>query len=121
MEEFRQVTAVTNSTVSFGQIPREDWLQPDWIDEEKAKAGRDSLVKQGIIYGGGSLLGGTSLTASQSLIFLQIVYRTRSPTPIGGPKPADHFIRYRNMCRFQSRAFYKQELVLPYRWYWRVE
>jgi len=36
-------------------------------------------------------------------------------------RPANHFIRYRNMCRFQSRAFYKQELVLPYRWYWRVE
>ena len=55
MEVFRRVTAVTNSTVSFGQIPREDWLQPDWIDEEKAKAGRDALTKQGIIYGGGPL------------------------------------------------------------------
>ena len=56
MDESRQVTAVTNSTVSFGQIPPEDWYQPDWIDEEKAKAGRDSLVRQGIIYGGGSSL-----------------------------------------------------------------
>ena len=54
IEGFRQVTAVTNSTVSFGQIPHEDWFQPDWIDEEKAKAGRDALTRQGIIYGGES-------------------------------------------------------------------
>ena len=62
MEKFRRVTAVTNSTVSFGQIPHEDWSQPDWIDEERAKAGRDDLVRQGIIYGGGSLLRGISRT-----------------------------------------------------------
>ena len=86
-EEFRQVTAVTNSTVSFGQIPREDWFQPDWIDEEKAKAGRDALTRQGIIYGGGSLLRGISCSSPQSLIFLQIVYRTRFQVSIGSPKP----------------------------------
>jgi len=83
-EEFqRRVSAVTNSSVSFGLIPPEDWFQPDWIDEGKAKAGRDALVRQNIIYGDS--------------------------------------VPYRNMCRFQSRAFYKQELVLPYRYYWRVE
>lgn len=48
----RQVAAVTGSNVSFGLIPPEDWNQPDWIDEEKAKAGRDALVRQNIIYGG---------------------------------------------------------------------
>lgn len=50
------MAVVTNSTVSFGQIPRDDWVQPDWIDEEKARAGRDSLIKQNIVYGGESLL-----------------------------------------------------------------
>lgn len=50
--ECRKVVAVTSSNVSFGVIPREDWFQPDWIDEEKAKAGRDALVEQGIVYGG---------------------------------------------------------------------
>ena len=49
------MAAVTSSNVSFGLIPREDWTQPDWIDEEKAKAGRDALVKQNIVYGGESL------------------------------------------------------------------
>ena len=87
LEEFRQVAAVTNSTVSFGQIPREDWFQPDWIDEEKAKAGRDALTRQGIIYGGGSLLRRISRTPPQSLIFLQIVYRMRSPFLSTAPKP----------------------------------
>ena len=50
----RQVAAVTKANVSFGLIPSEDWYQPDWIDEERAKAGRDALVKQEIIYGGES-------------------------------------------------------------------
>ena len=72
----RRIIAVTNASVSFGQIPREDWFQPDWIDEERAKAGRDSLVRQKIIYGGGFfLLRATSDTPSQFLIFLQKAYR----------------------------------------------
>jgi len=54
-------------------------------------------------------------------LFQQKVYRMRLPHSIQNPNTADHFIRYRNMCRFQSRGFYKQELVLPYRYYWRVE
>lgn len=49
------MTAVTGSNVSFGLIPPEDWNQPDWIDEARAKAGRDDLVRQKIIYGGESL------------------------------------------------------------------
>lgn len=49
------MSAVTSSNVSFGLIPPEDWNQPDWVDEEKAKAGRDALVKQDIIYGGESI------------------------------------------------------------------
>ena len=46
---------MTGANVSFGVIPPEDWLQPDWIDEERAKAGRDELVRQNIVYGGESL------------------------------------------------------------------
>ena len=58
----RQVAAVTSSNVSFGLIPPEDWNQPDWIDEDKAKAGRDALVEQEIIYGGISLRRNASYT-----------------------------------------------------------
>jgi alpha 1,2-mannosyltransferase len=38
--------------MEFGLIPRDHWFQPGWIDEEKAKAGREQMVKENIIYGG---------------------------------------------------------------------
>ncbi|KAJ7159641.1 glycosyltransferase family 15 protein [Mycena filopes] len=30
-------------------------------------------------------------------------------------------VSYRNMCRFNSGFFFRHPLVLPYRWYWRIE
>ncbi|KAF9026459.1 alpha-1,2-mannosyltransferase [Hymenopellis radicata] len=30
-------------------------------------------------------------------------------------------VAYRNMCRFNSGFFFKHPLLLPYRWYWRIE
>ena len=36
----RRVSMLTDAPVSFGTIPREHWVQPEWIDEEKAKEGR---------------------------------------------------------------------------------
>lgn len=38
--------------MEFGTIPHNHWNQPDWIDEDRAKANRDKLVKQMVIYGG---------------------------------------------------------------------
>ncbi|KAI0643423.1 glycosyltransferase family 15 protein [Trametes meyenii] len=52
-DEFKtRISNVINGEVTFGQIPREHWYQPDWIDEEKAKAGREKMVQDNIIYGG---------------------------------------------------------------------
>ncbi|KAJ6632176.1 glycosyltransferase family 15 protein [Mycena sp. CBHHK59/15] len=52
-EDFKlRVSTVASGPVSFGLIPREHWVQPDWIDEDRAKAGRDQMVADGIIYGG---------------------------------------------------------------------
>lgn len=52
-EEFKErVTVLADSPVSFGLIPSEHWNQPDWIDEEKASAGRSKMMSQGIIYAG---------------------------------------------------------------------
>lgn len=48
----RRVSVLTDANVSFGLIPREDWIQPDWIDEGRAQEGRNNLVRQGVIYGG---------------------------------------------------------------------
>lgn len=38
--------------MEFGRISREHWYQPDSVDEEKAEAGRNRLVQEGVIYGG---------------------------------------------------------------------
>ncbi|KAJ7632634.1 glycosyltransferase family 15 protein [Roridomyces roridus] len=52
-EDFQQrVTLMTDSPVSFGLIPQEHWVQPDWIDENRARRGRQHLMNQRIIYGG---------------------------------------------------------------------
>ncbi|KAJ3768038.1 glycosyltransferase family 15 protein [Lentinula raphanica] len=54
-EEFTEefVSAVrerTSAPVSFGVIPHDDWFQPDWVDEERAKEGRRKMKEAGIIY-----------------------------------------------------------------------
>ncbi|KAF8879573.1 glycosyl transferase [Infundibulicybe gibba] len=50
-DEFKKgVSALTRSSMEFGVVPREHWNQPDWIDEEKATAGRAALKEADIIY-----------------------------------------------------------------------
>ncbi|KAG8217538.1 glycolipid 2-alpha-mannosyltransferase-domain-containing protein [Butyriboletus roseoflavus] len=81
-EDFKKrISALTRAEVEFGLIPKEHWVQPPSIDEEKATAARENMVKEKVIYGGA----------------------------------------YRNMCRFNSGFFYRQELLQKYRYYWRVE
>ncbi|KAG1823555.1 glycosyltransferase family 15 protein, partial [Suillus subaureus] len=48
----RRVEVLTDADVSFGLIPRETWVQPPWIDEERAQKGRNMLTQEGVIYGG---------------------------------------------------------------------
>jgi hypothetical protein len=48
----RRVSVLTSASIEFGVIPHDHWFQPDWIDEDKAKAGRDKMVADGVIYGG---------------------------------------------------------------------
>ncbi|KAJ7680141.1 glycolipid 2-alpha-mannosyltransferase-domain-containing protein, partial [Mycena rosella] len=52
-DEFkRRVSAVASGPVAYGLVPREHWVQPDWIDEERATKGRAQLVADNVIYGG---------------------------------------------------------------------
>ncbi|KIJ55525.1 glycosyltransferase family 15 protein [Sphaerobolus stellatus SS14] len=45
-EQFKKYTTeITDSTVSYGLIPKEHWFQPDWIDEEKAREARVKLAQ----------------------------------------------------------------------------
>lgn len=48
----RRVKVLTDAPVHFGLIPHDHWYQPDWIDEEKASAARDEMVRNQVIYGG---------------------------------------------------------------------
>ncbi|KAJ3877618.1 glycosyltransferase family 15 protein [Lentinula edodes] len=53
--EFKgRVMLETNAKVYFGLIPKEHWVQPAWIDEEKAEESRRRLTEQKVIYGGSS-------------------------------------------------------------------
>jgi len=79
----KHVSALTQAQVEFGLVPNDHWVQPSWIDEEKATEARENMVKDNVIYGGS--------------------------------------VPYRNMCRFNSGFFYRQELLQKYRYYWRVE
>ncbi|THU84115.1 glycosyltransferase family 15 protein [Dendrothele bispora CBS 962.96] len=52
-EEVKErLRVLTTAKMEFGVIPKSDWVQPDWIDEEKATTGRNKLVEEGVIYGG---------------------------------------------------------------------
>ncbi|KAK7054874.1 hypothetical protein VNI00_003337 [Paramarasmius palmivorus] len=52
-DEFKnRITELTDAEVKFGLIPHEHWYQPEWIDEDKARASRDNMVKNQVIYGG---------------------------------------------------------------------
>lgn len=49
--KLRRTTDLTDAPVEYGVIPREDWVQPDWIDEEKASASRQKMQEEGVLYG----------------------------------------------------------------------
>jgi alpha 1,2-mannosyltransferase len=52
-DEFKKrLSVLTAAPMEFGVIPHDHWYQPDSIDEEKAKASREKMVKDNIIYGG---------------------------------------------------------------------
>ncbi|EEB97131.1 hypothetical protein MPER_03607, partial [Moniliophthora perniciosa FA553] len=52
-DEFKKrVSELTDAEVKFGLIPHDHWFQPDWIDEDKARASREDMVKNSVIYGG---------------------------------------------------------------------
>lgn len=52
-----RLSNIVSGPVFFEQVPHDDWYQPDWIDEDKARAGREKMVQDNIIYGGTSSFG----------------------------------------------------------------
>lgn len=52
-EDFKAaVMSMTRSKVYFGQIPREHWSYPSWVDLKKAAAERKKMEDENVIYGG---------------------------------------------------------------------
>ncbi|KAG6909701.1 hypothetical protein DXG01_015902 [Tephrocybe rancida] len=88
----KRVAKLTNAKVEFGLIPKEHWVQPDSIDETRASAAREDMVKNGVIYGG----------KLSSMFYM--------------PHSETKDVKFRE-CSF----FYRHELLKPYKYYWRVE
>ncbi|KAF8481515.1 glycosyltransferase family 15 protein [Gautieria morchelliformis] len=52
-DEFKKwTTEITGSSTQYGLIPRDNWVQPDWIDEDKAQMNREKMIGEKVIYGG---------------------------------------------------------------------
>jgi len=51
-QEFKDVTgSIVSGTAKYGLVPKEHWGYPDWVDQEKAKKGREAMKAAKIIYG----------------------------------------------------------------------
>ncbi|KKA28891.1 hypothetical protein TD95_004154 [Thielaviopsis punctulata] len=49
---FKKVTSsLVSGKTHYGEIPKEHWSFPDWIDQEKAKKVREDMAERKIIYG----------------------------------------------------------------------
>ena len=57
----RRTSQLVSGNASYGVIPHDHWNQPEWIDEEKARAGRNRLMAQNIIYGGAYHVAASSM------------------------------------------------------------
>ena len=93
--------------MEFGLIPREHWIQPDSIDEEKATASRNKMMEANIIYGGS--------VSYRNMCRYNSGVRRDFITGFVVRLIAIFFIF------FFRQFFYKHPLVSKYRWYWRIE
>lgn len=52
-DEFKkQMNSIIGSSAEFGLIPHDHWYQPASIDETRASAAREKMIKNQVIYGG---------------------------------------------------------------------
>lgn len=110
-----------STTATFGQIPPEHWFQPDWIDEEKAKAGREKMQSDNIIYGGSV----SYVVCAHPLRDHPFDNMRSTDTAICAALTLAYAIYFGILYAFDllsvSQFFFRHPLVLKYRWYWRVE
>ncbi|KAG6814354.1 hypothetical protein H0H92_010939 [Tricholoma furcatifolium] len=101
----KRVAKLTDAKVEFGVIPKEHWVQPDSIDENRASESRANMVKNGVIYGGQDLPSFLIIWKLKKGVIRKCSVRIRS---------YQDALRYRNMCRFNSgaRAFEAIQVLL---------
>lgn len=52
-EDFKnKINQLTNSSKAFGEIPKEHWSYPEWINQTLADEKRNDMQRRNIIYGG---------------------------------------------------------------------
>ena len=49
---FRWTTEITGSSTQYGLIPKDHWIQPKWINEDRAAMARERMAGANVIYGG---------------------------------------------------------------------
>ncbi len=76
----RRVQTLTDAKIEFGLIPKADWFQPSWIDEDRATESRKDMEAHNVIYGG---------RLHECTLGFVLMVRVGS-------------VPYRNMCRFNS-------------------
>ncbi|KAJ8291864.1 Glycolipid 2-alpha-mannosyltransferase 2 [Rhodotorula toruloides] len=55
-DEFKRHTSgVASGPCTYGRVPKEHWLEPEWIDEERAAEARKKMEEQHVIYGGNKI------------------------------------------------------------------
>ena len=66
---FRRILELTDAPVQFGLINKDHWYQPDWIDEERATAARNQMIKDQVIYGGASIWHDPTFALAHVVVF----------------------------------------------------
>ena len=139
----RRVRVLTEAPVHFGLIPHDHWYQPAWIDEARATAARNEMVKNQVIYGGTCVCvfrhtAHSPRNRERAYVLCPrcIIYLKILTVRFLGSVP------YRNMCqsplhlfrgvvadlrvfyvpgRYNSAFFFKHELLKDFKYYWRME
>ncbi|KAJ7666731.1 nucleotide-diphospho-sugar transferase [Mycena polygramma] len=128
-DEFkRRVSAVASGSVEYGLVPRDHWVQPDWIDEDKATKGREQLVSENVIYGGifarcirGHFYETITRAGAKDASMRDPAKACSAHTAL---PPLWRFWSLANFAFAYSLFFQlllQTPLVQKYRWYWRIE
>jgi alpha 1,2-mannosyltransferase len=52
-DKFKEwTTGLSSGKTFYGELTKEMWDYPDWIDQEKARESREKMEAEGVIYGG---------------------------------------------------------------------